>query len=330
MRLAQASAAMLSGVEVCEEVQQQIHYADMLIRVSRNQESTWCQKLEQTDEDTSKLGFPYVKYITETGQVTENEAMNWLFPDGIVSYNETILCCTNESVDKWNGIVQAMNSGIEYKLLSKDSFEEVDDFNGHLKKMLTKQLLNKFRKNGVPHHELILKTGDICLVTRAINGLGLANNSRVRVINVRSHSVEVEPMGENGGRSVRIPRIIFKFRMPYGKSYQLTRKQFPLRLAYAMTYNKSQSQTLSKVLLDITSPPFSHGQLYVALSRVRDFNNIRFYVTEDQLMETNLSPTGFMPTVDNIVYQDVLALNDGDGERHENIVDTDSSVENLI
>jgi len=70
--------------------------------------------------------------------------------------------------------------------------------------------------------------------------------------------------------------------------------------------------------------------LYVALSRVRDFNNIRFYVTEDQLIETDLSATGFMPTVDNIVYQDVLALNDGDGERHENIVDIDSSVENLI
>ena len=71
-----------------------------------------------------------MKYITETGQVTENEALNWLFPDGTVSYNETILCCTNDSVDKWNGIVQAMNRGIEYKLLSEDSFEEVDDFNG--------------------------------------------------------------------------------------------------------------------------------------------------------------------------------------------------------
>jgi len=43
------------------------------------------------------------------------------------------------------------------------------------------------------------------------------------------------------------------------------------------------------------------------------------------LIETHLSATGFMPTVDNIVYQDLLALNDGDGERHEN-----SSVENLI
>jgi hypothetical protein len=50
------------------------------------------------------------------------------------------------------------------------------------------------------------------------------------------------------------------------QSYQLTRLQFPLRLAYAMTYNKSQSQTLFRVLLDITLPPFSNGQLYVALS----------------------------------------------------------------
>jgi hypothetical protein len=61
--------------------------------------------------------------------------------------------------------------------MSRDSFEEVDNPNDHLKKMLTKAVLNKFQKNGVPNHELILKTGDICLVTRAINGLGLANNS---------------------------------------------------------------------------------------------------------------------------------------------------------
>jgi hypothetical protein len=76
-----------------------------------------------------------------------------------------------------------MNTGTEYKVMSRDSFEKVDDPNGHLKKMLTKAVLNNFRKNGVPNHELILKTGDICLVKRAINGLGLANNSQVRVTN---------------------------------------------------------------------------------------------------------------------------------------------------
>jgi hypothetical protein len=85
----------------------------------------------------------------------------------------------NESVDRWNAIVQRINTGIEYKLMSRDNFEEMDGQNGHLKKMLTKAVLNKFWKNGVPNHELTLKTGDICLITRAINSLGLANNSQV-------------------------------------------------------------------------------------------------------------------------------------------------------
>ena len=47
---------------------------------------------------------------------------------------------------------------------------------------------------------------------------------------------------EQEEHTIRIPRITFKFRLPYGQSYQLTRMQFPLRLAYAMTFNKSQSQ----------------------------------------------------------------------------------------
>jgi len=82
-----------------------------------------------------------------------------------------------------------------------------------------------------------------------------------------------------------------------------------LHLAYAMTYNKSQSQTLSKVLLDITTPPFVHEQLYVALSRVCDCNNIVMYLTEEQLINTDTISTGFMPTVSYIVYQDVLVHN---------------------
>ncbi len=55
-------------------------------------------------------------------------------------------------------------------------------FYGALKKMLSGTLLNRFRKNGVPNHELTLKVGDVCLVTRAIHGLGLANNSRICII----------------------------------------------------------------------------------------------------------------------------------------------------
>ncbi len=42
-----------------------------------------------------------------------------------------------------------MNTGTEYKLMLRDSFEEVDDQNGHLKKMLTKAVLNSLTAKSV-------------------------------------------------------------------------------------------------------------------------------------------------------------------------------------
>ena len=48
--------------------------------------------------------------------------------------------------------------------------------------------------------------------------------------------------------------------------------QFPLRLAYAITIHKSQGQTFDNINLDPFT--FSHGQLYVALSRGRDLSKI--------------------------------------------------------
>jgi hypothetical protein len=66
----------------------------------------------------------------------------------------------------------------------------------HLKKMLSATMLTGFRKYGVTNHELILKVGNICLVTHAINGLGLANNSRVRIIAIHRYCVEVLTVGD--------------------------------------------------------------------------------------------------------------------------------------
>jgi hypothetical protein len=43
---------------------------------------------------------------------------------------------------------------------------------------------------------------------------------------------------------------------------------------------------------------------------VRDCKNIAMYLTDEQLFMSGDSPTDHMPTVNNIVYQDVLSLND--------------------
>jgi hypothetical protein len=159
MRLAQASAALLSGRQVCEEDQRQLQYAHILINFSQNQESTWCKEVERIDKNTTTLGFPYLKYITKANQVTNNDTLNWLYPNRNISYQETILCSNNESIDRWNAIVQRMNTGNEYKLMPRYSFEEVDGRNGHLKKMLTKAVLNKFWKKWSSQSRAYIENG---------------------------------------------------------------------------------------------------------------------------------------------------------------------------
>lgn len=50
--------------------------------------------------------------------------------------------------------------------------------------------------------------------------------------------------------------------------------QFPLRLAWAVTIHKAQGKTFDKVIIDLGTGAFEHGQTYVALSRCRTMEGI--------------------------------------------------------
>jgi ATP-dependent exoDNAse (exonuclease V) alpha subunit len=166
------------------------------------------------------------------------------------------------------------------KYESKDSFDEVDDEKGILANILGDEVKNRFNRNGIPPHALSFKVDDVCIVLRAIPQLSLATNTRVQIVRLLRNGVRVKTLNEPTQRFVNLQRINFKFRLEYGESYQMTRIQLPLRLAYAMTYNKSQSQTLNKVLVDCTEEPFAHGHAYVSFSRVRNNDNISAYINE--------------------------------------------------
>ena len=216
------------------------------------------------------------------------------------------MASTNNSVDHWNTKIQNMNKNNIKSYESRDQFNEVDDEKGILASILTDEVMNRYNRNGVPTHILSFKVDDICIVLRAIPQLSLATNTRVQIVRLLKNGVRIKTLNEPTQRYVYLQRINFKFRLEYGESYQMTRIQLPLRLAYSMTYNKSQSQTLDKVLVDCTEEPFAHGHAYVSFSRVRENDNISAYVNEEQLHPIGDSSDRMMPVISNIVYKNIL------------------------
>jgi hypothetical protein len=111
---------------------------------------------------------------------------------------------------------------------------------------------------------------------------GITNNTRVQILQLTANRIRCQTLGDNPV-SIVLPRIRFNFRLPYGKSFMMTRMQFPLRRAYCLSVHKSQGQTLNRVLIDARAGFFAHGQLYVGLSRVTHYMNMALCVTFEQL-----------------------------------------------
>lgn len=86
--------------------------------------------------------------------------------------------------------------------------------------------------------------------------------------------------GKFNNENVLIPKIPM---ISNDLNFEFKRLQLPVKLAFAITINKAQGQSLKEVGINLEKQCFSHGQFYVACTRVGDPNNLHIYCKENQI-----------------------------------------------
>lgn len=161
------------------------------------------------------------------------------------------------------------------------------------------EFLNSLKFAGIPNHVLQLKVGaPIVLLRNICPDRGLCNGTRLIITQLCDKVIEgVINTGSHIGDKTFIPRICLR---PTDSSlpFVFKRVQFPVALSYAMTINKSQGQTLTNVGLYLPKPVFSHGQYYVAVSRVTSPTGLHI------VCEANGHP--YEGITKNVVYHEIF------------------------
>ena len=127
---------------------------------------------------------------------------------------------------------------------------------------------------GMPHHRLKIKIGGVYRLLQNFSiDQGLVKNICVIITGIGQHLISVQILKSTiqgiieDNEDILIPRITFKDHLTSG--HTLLQQQFPLMPAYATTFHSCQGLTLKKIAIDLTTPVFTHEQLYTVLSQVQ-------------------------------------------------------------
>ncbi|CAN1256871.1 ATP-dependent DNA helicase PIF1 [Linum perenne] len=210
-----------------------------------------------------------------------------------------IVTPTNQTVSSINDYVLSQIPGMEKVYLSSDTLTTPSPNQTQLEAEYPTEFLNALAFNDMPEHQLRLKPYSIVMLLRNLNpSAGLCNGTRILLTDLGEHTLRGLIIGGSyEGTIAIIPRIVLDKSDP-NWPFTLKRRQYPVHLCYAMTINKSQGQTLEHIGIYLPSPVFSHGQLYVALSRARSVDGIHIVLQNDSTINEAITK--------NIVYQEIF------------------------
>lgn len=277
----------------CSDAEEQKEYADWILRVGEGRTGH-----QESDDGTTKILLPDDILLPPNATLSDlihtiypNLLQNVRDPDYIV--RRAILCPKNEDVKFVNDTVLNAFPGDSVEYLSADTIQDADD---EARQLYPTEFLNSFDASSLPPHRLVLKKSMPIILLRNLRPQeGLCNGTRLICRGFLKHVLEAEIVtGANAGEIVLIPRISLttgETELPF----RLRRTQFPVRPAFAMSINKAQGQTMDYVGIYLRNPVFTHGQLYVALSRATSRRKV--YI---------LRPDASGNTETNVVYKEIL------------------------
>ncbi|CAN6562094.1 unnamed protein product [Malus baccata var. baccata] len=248
---------------------------------------TVARSISSTDEESSWVEFPNQILIhfdedpikAMVSAVYTNFKTN--FQDVSYLKERAIVTPRNDIATEINDFVLGIVPGESRTYLSFDSVSSATENSEILDMLYPIEFLNQLDLPGLPHHKLSLKVGAPVMLIRNLNqSQGLCNGTRLVVTQLNDRVVQAKIMtGSNIGERVYIPRIIT----------ESSQHKYPFTV---------QGQSLKIVGLFLSHIVFSHGQLYVALSRVTSKKGLKIVIAHNSDM-----PYGYTK---NIVYKDVL------------------------
>ncbi|XP_031105495.1 ATP-dependent DNA helicase pif1-like isoform X5 [Ipomoea triloba] len=277
--------------------------------IRANEDPAFCEYLMKIGDGTEqlvgrdKIKIPSSFIIPCTNEDTSLDALfQSVYPnltcfetDPYSLMSKAILTPKNEIADEINSILIDRFPGESKCYVSFD--EPLDS-----KQMHCKDYLHTLSPAGLPPHKLILKKNCPIILLRNLNpSEGLCNGTRLVCDSFEDHLIScLIAVGEYKGKHVFILRIPLEPSKDENCPIPFKRTQFPIKICFAMTINKAQGQTLDFVGIYLKGPVFSHGQLYVAMSRAKKAESVKMIIFSDdgQNKLTNIT--------NNIVYQEIL------------------------
>jgi hypothetical protein len=130
---------------------------------------------------------------------------------------------------------------------------------------------------GVPPWMLHLKEGAKYMCIKNLDAdRGIINGTMMRLMRIGRRFLQMKVLSGKSEGSVEVLLKCCFTASPEasGLPFALKRTQFPIIPAYCLSVHKAQGQSLLQLGIVFETDPFTHGQLYVALSRVGGWQHV--------------------------------------------------------